>query len=268
MKVRFWGVRGSIPTPGAATAEYGGNTSCVEVTSGAGATLVLDAGTGLRVFGLDYLKRKNASKTIPLLISHSHWDHIQGFPFFVPVHIPGYTIEIYGDGEIRKSLAAQMRPPVFPVDFRKLPSNIKYHTVEDSVFKVADFKITPFTLVHPQKVLGFRIEAGGKCIVYATDTEHKFDAREKNIIKAIKGADMLLYDAQYTPEEYDGGRTGWGHSTYLAGIDVAKKANVKTLVLFHHEPTHDDAAVNQILKEARKKFPNTIAAREGLILDV
>jgi len=268
MKVRFWGVRGSIPTPGAATAEFGGNTSCVEVISDTGETLVLDAGTGLRVFGLDYLKRPDASRTVHLLISHSHWDHIQGFPFFIPVHIPGYTIKIHGDGDVMKSLAMQMRPPVFPVDFRKLPSKIEYHSVGTAVFKVAGFKVKPFTLVHPQKVLGFRIEAGGKSLVYATDTEHKFDAAEKEIIKAIKGADLLMYDAQYTPDEYEKGKVGWGHSTYTAGIEVAKKAGVKTLVLFHHEPTHDDVAIRKIVDESRKIFPNTLAAREGLLLEV
>lgn len=269
MKVKFWGVRGSICAPGRETAGVGGNTSCVEISTSSGGTIVCDAGTGIRLFGLDYLKRPGATRTLDLFISHAHWDHIQGFPFFVPAMLADFTLNIYGLREVYESLRIQMKEPRFPLNFDDLKSNIVFHDMDGkTAIEAAGARITPFSLLHPQEVLGFRIEDQGKVVSYSSDTEHTFGAQTESFIEAIRGSDVLLYDAQYTPDEYSKGRIGWGHSTYVAATEIAREAGVKALVLFHHEPAHDDATIDYIESKAQELFPNTIAAREGLVLDV
>ncbi len=268
MRVRFWGVRGSIPTPGEKTVEFGGNTSCVEVEAADGNIIILDAGTGIREFGLDYIKRKNSTRTIHLFISHVHWDHIQGMPFFIPLLLSDFTIHFYGNKNMRKHLAAQMKAPYFPLDFNQTQSEKHFHTMKEGGVEVGDCLITPFWLVHPQEVMGFRVQEGSRAVCYSSDTEHEFGEDIDTYIENIRDADILLYDAQYTPEQYDHGRIGWGHSTYEAAVGIAGRAGVKKLVLFHHEPTHDDKTLRSIERKAKKLFKNTISAREGMILEV
>jgi phosphoribosyl 1,2-cyclic phosphodiesterase len=272
MKITFWGVRGSIASPGAETAKVGGNTSCVEVACG-DTRIILDAGTGLRALG-DKLVSEGSTEA-HLLLSHYHWDHIQGLPFFVPTYLPSSRLTVYGAAgpmPIREVLAHQMCAPVFPVPFMDVAA--RFHTRElssgDSV-AVGGARVTAAKLNHPGGVLGYRIEHGGRTVVYATDTEH-FACPDPAILGLARGADVLIYDAQYTPEEYRGeagpSKAGWGHSTFEVGRALAREAGVGTLVLFHHDPRRTDAAVAEIVDRARPLFSRTVAAREGSWLDL
>lgn len=272
-KVRFWGVRGSIATPGPQTAGIGGNTSQVEVQCD-DERLLLDAGTGLRALG-DELMRTGV-KRAHLLLSHLHWDHIQGLPFFVPAYMPGAELSIWGPGGDRASLAevlaTQMGAPTFPVRFDELGSRVELHQIKGgSRFQIGTASVRTARLNHPGGVLGYRIEHAGKVLVYATDVEH-YAAADPALVDLARDADVLIYDAQYTPEQYRGehgpSKVGWGHSTFEAGAEVARRAGARKLVLFHHDPRHDDEAVLRIEARARELFPETIAAREGLELEL
>ncbi|MCB9622695.1 MAG: MBL fold metallo-hydrolase [Sandaracinus sp.] len=274
MKIRFWGVRGSIASPGEATARTGGNTSCVEVRCG-DRVFALDAGTGLRGLG-DQLQREAAREGRPveltLLLSHLHWDHIQGLPFFGPIYAPGTRIHVAGptapELSLRDALAQQMRPPTFPVAFEDLPSHLETRSLRHGTrFEVDDVSIRVAKLNHPGGgVLAFRLDWKGRSVVYATDTEH-YACVDPVLAKLAHGADVLIYDAQYRPEEYSGEvgmpKVGWGHSTFAAGTELAHAANVGTLVLFHHDPARDDEGVDAIEADARARFASTEAAREG-----
>jgi len=268
MKIRFWGVRGSVPTPGENTVKFGGNTACVEINTSCGTPLIFDAGTGIRSLGFDYLKRENKSNVIHLFISHVHWDHIQGFPYFVPIYLADMEINIYSGADIRKEFSMQMSPPYFPVPLEELNSTIRFHTVGGAGVEIGGALITPVSLVHPQEVFGYTVYESGKTIVYSSDTEYAKENFEEAYIETVRGADALLFDAQYTPEEYYNNRIGWGHSTYEVATEIAKKAGVKKLVLFHHEPTHNDVAIESIEKKAQTLFPATVAAREGMTIEV
>lgn len=272
LEVKFWGVRGSVAAPGPATSEVGGNTSCVEVRAGA-TTLVLDAGTGLRNLG-DALLQQGRSN-VHLLLSHLHWDHIQGLPFFVPAYLPGTHLDVYGPtdlAELAATLAAQMRPPTFPVRFEDLRSSIALHrAVPGRATILGEARVLAEPLNHPGGVLGYRIEHGGRSVVYATDTEHEPES-DARLIELARGADLLIYDSMYTPEEYRGEtgppKTGWGHSTFRDGARIAREAGVGTLVLFHHDPSRSDADVRALLQRAREEFEHVVAAREGLGFDL
>jgi phosphoribosyl 1,2-cyclic phosphodiesterase len=274
MQITFWGVRGSIPAPGPTTVEIGGNTSCVEVRAGK-AILIFDGGTGLRMLG------KKLAKEMPLtahmFFSHVHWDHIQGFPFFEPAFVAGNTFHLFGGNNVSRTLeetlAGQMDHPNFPVHLGVMGATMTFKDVpEDRAVEVDDglgglVRVTTARGNHPQGVFAFRVEHQGKAIVYATDTEHYEGRIDQGLAGLAKGAEVLIYDSQYTPEEY-AAKKGWGHSTFEEGVKLAKLAGVKRLVLFHHDPTQNDAAVKQ--KEARAKaiFPDVTAAYEGLVLDV
>ena len=271
----FWGVRGSIPVPGPATATIGGNTSCVEVRCGE-SILVFDGGTGLRGLGNQLLKQMPV--TVHLFFSHVHWDHIQGFPFFAPAFVPGNTIHMYGGrnvaGTVETALAGQMESPNFPVVLKDLPSRLVFHDMkEDEPMEIdGAIRITPTSGNHPGGVLVYRVEYRGKTLVYATDTEH-YALPDPKLVKAAQGADVLIYDSQYTPEEYAGtngasAKTGWGHSTFEAAIQLAEAAGVKKYVLYHHDPGQDDAAVREKERRAKAIFPDSIAAFEGLTIDL
>ncbi|HOX28370.1 MAG TPA: MBL fold metallo-hydrolase [bacterium] len=267
MKIRFWGVRGSIPTPGKNTLIVGGNTSCVEILSESGSSLIFDSGTGIREFGFDYLKRENFQKQLHVFISHVHWDHIQGFPFFVPAYLPAMEINIHGQEKVKTALKAQMSSPFFPVGFGELKAKLNFIEITEEPLKAGGCVITPFLMKHPQDDIGFSIEENGKKVVYSGDTEHSLGGDHASFIAFMKNADMLIFDAQYTPEEYKS-RIGWGHSSFEVAVEVAKEAGVKKLVLFHHEPTHDDAFIERIEAQTREMFENTVAAREGMIIEV
>lgn len=269
MRITFWGVRGSIAAPGPDTVEVGGNTSCVEVVCGA-TRLVLDAGTGLRRLG-DRLVAEGPVD-VALLLSHFHWDHIQGLPFFVPAYLPSTRLSIVGGANgvmpLRTALAHQMTAPVFPVRLDELGADLALREVRHGEeLEIGEARVRVAKLNHPGGVHAFRIEHGGRSLVYATDTEH-YACVDPTLRALAEGADVLVYDSQYTPEEYrgDGGRSkvGWGHSTYEAGAALARQAGVGLYVLFHHDPQRSDAGVADIERRARALFPSSVAAREGM----
>jgi phosphoribosyl 1,2-cyclic phosphodiesterase len=268
-KVRFWGVRGSVPTPGPTTASVGGNTSCVEVRAGE-EVIILDAGTGLRRLG-EHLRARRDELRASILFSHVHWDHIQGLPFFAPVFHPTTELALYGSPEherLEDALTRQMTGPNFPVPFEALPSALSFHAVQsDEPFSIGPARITPRLLNHPNGVYAYRIDVGDRSLVYATDTEHYPDRLDHDLVELSGDADMLIYDAMYTPDDYPQ-RIGWGHSTWVEAVKVARAANVSTLVLFHHDPASDDARVATIERQAAAAFPGALAAREGLVLTV
>lgn len=278
MMIRFWGVRGSIAAPGAQTAKVGGNTSCVEVVCGSGQTgaetrIVLDAGTGLRGLG-DRLLADGAlaqgGVKLNLLLSHYHWDHIQGLPLFTPLYLPSTQLSVYGPGfggGVDAVLRAQMKAPVFPVEYAELASRIQTADLAaGQQTPIGDALVRTAKLNHPGGVFGYRIDHAGHSLVYATDTEH-YACPDPALISLCRDADVLIYDSMYLPEEYRGetgaSRVGWGHSTFEAAAEIARAAGVRQLVLFHHDPARDDWAVVELEARARELFPNTSAAREG-----
>ncbi len=267
MDVRFWGVRGSIPVSGAEYAT-GGNTPCVEI-SHQGHRLILDGGSGLRQLGAAH---RGAPLDATLLFSHVHWDHIQGVPFFGPAFHPASKLRIVGaarpSGSVRDALAQQMHPPTFPITLDALRAQIAWKdVVGGQTFEDGPFKITAIDLPHPDGVLGWRVEADGKAVVFATDIEHG-GAIWRTLVDAAQGVDLLIHDAQYTREEYDGvvgpPRRGWGHSTIEEALEVARLADAKRLVLFHHDPSRTDAQLRDIEAASRQIRPNTAIAREGV----
>ncbi|MCU1281327.1 MAG: Metal-dependent hydrolase of the beta-lactamase superfamily [bacterium] len=279
MRVRFWGVRGSIASAGPETAQVGGNTSCVEVRVAAGAgiegavdgdtLIVLDAGTGLRRLG-ESLRGPVAAH---LFLSHLHWDHIQGFPFFAPAYVPGNSIRLYAPercathGDVRAALDAQMRAPHFPVGLDAMRAELSFAPfAAGAELTIGAATVRAAAAKHPNGCLAYRVSAGGRSIVYATDTEHDGSGRlDADLLELARGADVLVYDAQYTADEYASKR-GWGHSTAEEGARLAEAAGVGQLVLYHHDPAHDDWQVARIEAAARGRFANTVAAREGLTL--
>ena len=272
MTVRFWGVRGSIAVPGDATREVGGNTSCVEVRCG-DARFILDAGTGIRELG-NALCRDGVEETT-LLLSHLHWDHIQGFPFFAPLYSTRHRLRVLGGGPpemgVRDALSLQMKPPTFPVLFDELPCRIESRTVRHGLsVSYEGVEIQCAKLNHPGGgVFAYRLNYGGRSVVYATDTEH-YGCVDPTLRRLAQNADVLIYDSQYTPGEYRGDegppRTGWGHSTFEAGAALAHAAKVSRYVLFHHDPARDDEGVAKIEDRAKKLFQRSEAAREGMEL--
>lgn len=264
LTVRFLGVRGSIATPGMAA---GGNTACLEVVAG-DTRIILDAGTGLRTLGNERMASGIRNSTI--LLSHLHWDHVAGLQFFTPVYVPGYRVEIASgpNGVMSHDAAIRslFRAPFFPVDFDDLGGTVTTRELRpNDKFQIGDITITMAKLNHPDPVYGYRLEHGGQSIVYATDTEH-FSCVDPTLKKLAAGADILIYDSQYTPEEYPQ-KVGWGHSTWLAGAELARAAGVPQLVMFHHDPSRTDAQLAALEAAAQAALPGTVAAREGMILN-
>jgi phosphoribosyl 1,2-cyclic phosphodiesterase len=264
IEIRFWGVRGSIASSGPGRQQVGGNTSCVEVRAGE-QLIILDAGTGLRDLGVE-LMRRGGRVDATLLVSHLHWDHIQGFPFFAPAYSPESRLAIYGPRpELLDAFAAQMRPPHFPVGLDAMRAALDFHGVSPGVrFALGDVEVRTAAARHPGGCLAWRLDHGGRSLVYATDTEHGGDgALDRELVELARGADVLIYDAQYTPAEYAHKR-GWGHSTAEEGARLAAAAAVGRLILFHHDPSHDDWEIARIEAATRARFPMTWAAREGM----
>lgn len=274
-RIRFWGVRGSIPVPGPDTAEIGGNTSCVEVRAGS-ARLIFDGGTGLRLCGNAMMKELPI--TAHLFFSHVHWDHIQGFPFFGPAFVPGNTIHMYGSanvtGTVETALAGQMEMPNFPVHLTMLPAKLHFHNLREGEVVPIDgeVKVTSAAGNHPGGVLAYRVDYKGKSVVYATDTEH-YSIPDPKLVALARDADVLIFDTMYTPEEYSGAsggvpKTGWGHAHFAAGVELVKAAGVRRYVLFHHDPGQTDAMVREKERRTKELFPSSIAAYEGLSIDL
>jgi phosphoribosyl 1,2-cyclic phosphodiesterase len=281
MHITFWGVRGSIPTPGPNTVQIGGNTSCVEVRAGK-AILIFDGGTGLRLLGKKLLAEMPLSAH--MFFSHVHWDHIQGFPFFEPAFVAGNVFHLYGGNNVSRTLgetlAGQMDHPNFPVNLSAMGAKMSFRDLAEGETVEIEDGVGGRVLVknargnHPQGVFAFRVEHLGKAIVYATDTEHYEGRIDDKLLQLARGADVLIYDAQYTPEEYEGtagvggSKKGWGHSTFEEGAKLAKLAGVRRMVLFHHDPIQSDAAVRDKEVRARTVFPDVVAAYEGLTIAV
>jgi phosphoribosyl 1,2-cyclic phosphodiesterase len=273
--VHFWGVRGSIPTPSLATVRYGGNTPCVEMRCN-GKRLIFDGGTGLRVLGQYLLAEMPLEAHI--FFSHSHWDHIQGFPFFMPAFIKGNTFQIYGkvapNGQtIRDRLSAQMLPPFFPVPLGVMGAEMQFHDIEvPSRFELGDgITIETGELNHPGEATGYRVSWGDRAVVYATDTEHHHEGLDENLIHLARHADVLIIDCAYTDEEYwskNAPKIGWGHSTWQEAVKLAIAAQVKTLVIFHHDPLHGDEELDEIGRQAKARFNGAIVAREGMTITI
>jgi len=297
MKARFWGTRGSIPTPGKSTVVYGGNTPCVEIRLHRNQLVILDAGTGIRNLG-DSLIATGESVTAHLLISHPHWDHVQGFPFFKPAFISGNEITIIGgqskDVTLRQMIADLMDKVYFPIQMNELKAKINFHPIKEETLKLYDGTLTSCYVNHPSFALGYRLDVAGRSLVYISDNE-PFDREVaksvKNVEKVIveryskskgdpnqrifefaRGADILIHDSTYTPEEYVN-HVGWGHSHYLFSLEVAAEAGVRKLVLFHHDQTHSDAQIGEILRTCRKEIKtrkykfDCVAAAEGMELE-
>jgi phosphoribosyl 1,2-cyclic phosphodiesterase len=271
VEIRFWGVRGSVASSGPGLARVGGNTSCVEVVH-EGTRLIFDAGTGVRPLG-EALLRDARPVQASLFFSHLHWDHVQGFPFFAPAYLASSELVLHGPGhdgasELQAALERQMQPPGFPVTLASMRARLRFCSAEHQrPIRSGPFCVTPFALPHPQGSMGYRVEAGGATFVYATDVELTLADLSPEIAHGMRGADVLCLDAQYTPEEYAGRtgpcRKGWGHSTMLDAACIAQSVGARRLVLFHHDPAHNDDAVEQMADAARQIFPCAQPAREG-----
>jgi phosphoribosyl 1,2-cyclic phosphodiesterase len=288
LRVRFWGTRGSIPSPGPATVRYGGNTPCVEVRTSSGWLIVLDAGTGIRELGRSLIERANGAPIRgDIFLTHVHWDHIQGIPFFGPLFQRGNQFTIWGSKSLEPTLdrvvRSQMSPVVFPVAFEQLDATIDFGELAEGRRSANGYEVRAFEVRHPGGALGYRFAEGGKraaALVYISDNElgtgATYDTRagwRHELVEFVRGARMLVHDSTYTAEEYERHR-GWGHSTYEDAVELALDAGVETLVLFHHKPERTDDEVDQRAAECRALVKQRgakleiIAAAEGLALAV
>jgi phosphoribosyl 1,2-cyclic phosphodiesterase len=271
MNLRFWGVRGSIPTPHADRLRYGGNTTCLEIDSqDQEQVVIIDCGSGLRSLG-EELALRPPIRRVHILLTHFHWDHIQGLPYFPPLFQHNLDIVFYSvwpPDRVRGLLQVQMADPFFPVPFAAIPSNVEFRHVEcGRPFSAGPFRADAFPLRHPQGATGFRLRQDGTVLVHASDHEHGDDGIDAGVIRAARHADMLVMDAQYTPEEYET-KVGWGHSSFAQAVEAARGANVNRLVLFHHDPMHSDTFLDGMLERARLLYPNTDMACEGKVFEV
>ncbi len=292
--VRFWGVRGSIPTPGPSTSRYGGNTPCLELNYGQDKLFILDAGSGIRALGQHLLTQGKPVKA-HIFISHMHWDHIQGIPFFVPAYIPGNEFTFHGaqeaDMRLEDILSDQMNPVNFPVQIDEMRSTFNFDKIYEGSYEIDGIKVETIYLNHPGYALGYKFFINNKILVYCSDNEpypvypqtgdssvdpddgQFIEDNNQKLINFTRDADILIHDAQYTPEEYKT-KYQWGHSPYDYTVKIALAANVKTLVLFHHDPVHDDQFVDQIVDAAKKlswqagSTMKIIGATEGMNLSL
>ena len=267
--VRFWGVRGSIACPGDEYGRYGGNTSCVEVRCGPH-RLIFDGGTGLRPLGKEL--REQEPIDLDLFFSHSHFDHISGLPFFSSMFQPANRLRLWAghllpERTLRDVLCTMMDEPLFPVPLEIFTAQTSYHDFRagETLQPREGLTLRTTPLNHPNRATGYRAEYAGKSVCYVTDTEHHNGHPDENILALIRGCDLFIYDATYTDEEYPR-YTGWGHSTWQEGVRLAEAAKVGSLVLFHHDPGHDDAFLDGVGAAAAQMRPGTVLAREGAIL--
>jgi phosphoribosyl 1,2-cyclic phosphodiesterase len=262
-QLRLWGVRGSTPTPVEQNLGHGGNTPCVEILSGEDEIFIIDAGTGIRALGATIAARPPTA--IHIFFTHFHWDHLQGLPFFAPLFSPQSRIvfhSVHPPEELHTILARQMATPFFPVDFAAVAAHTEFRTLA-SPQRFGEVTLQTFPLHHPQGSVGYCISDAHRSVVYATDHEPGNAEVDRGLRAIARNADALIYDAQYTAEEY-ASRKGWGHSTWQEAVAIAKEAKVRRLVLFHHDPNRDDRALEEIVAQAQREFPNTVAAREAM----
>jgi phosphoribosyl 1,2-cyclic phosphodiesterase len=294
MKVRFWGVRGSLPVPGRKTERYGGNTSCVEVRSDAGTRIVVDAGTGIRKLGKELVAEDAGTSEVHLLISHTHWDHIQGLPFFSPLYQKGNQLCVYArkrdDLHLRAVFASQTDDPYFPIPFEEAKADIAFRELSDSAqFEIADVKVACARLNHPYIATAYRLTVDGASVVYVSDTapfsdilfEDQFVAQppgpgaelpvadrqklarmREGIVRLCEGADLVVYDTMFTPDDYRR-IPHFGHSRPSDALQICREAGARQLALFHHAPERSDAEVDAILADTK-----AMAKREGIGLDI
>jgi phosphoribosyl 1,2-cyclic phosphodiesterase/CheY-like chemotaxis protein len=289
VRIKFWGTRGSIATPGPETARYGGNTPCVEVRSARGTLVVIDCGTGARLLGRKLMSDGANGLRGNLLISHTHWDHIQGIPFFDPLFARGAEWDIFGPkglsgshdlgASLREALAGQMQYDYFPVSLDECSARIRFHDLVEGSFDLDDIKVSTRYLNHPALTLAYRLEADGVTVVYASDHEPhsrtvafgegELAEQDRRHAEFVEGADLLIHDAQYTAEEYPE-KIGWGHSPVEYAVNLSRYARVKRLALTHHDPLRDDAAIDGIIATIRQhaSSPDIFAAFEGQVVEL
>jgi len=266
MKLEFWGVRGTMPICGSDRIKYGGNTICSAVYAEDDTPIIIDAGTGIKKLGDKLLWKKGGKPlNLSILLTHFHLDHIQGFPFFAPLYLPDATLTIYTPQtpeETEQYLSGLMSGRYFPVDFWGTPSKKIYHQIQGD-FSLKGVRISMCPLHHPQGSVAYRLATDKRSVVFATDTEHPAQGIDERLVKFAEGADDFIYDATYTLDEYESGRVGWGHSTWLEGTRLAEEAQVKNLYLHHFNPDHSDKQIDEIVAKAREKFPETSGAKES-----
>jgi phosphoribosyl 1,2-cyclic phosphodiesterase/DNA-binding response OmpR family regulator len=285
MQVQFWGTRGSIAKAGPGTVRYGGNTACVEVRSAAGTLVVLDCGTGAHGLGHALAEARSGPRRGHILITHTHWDHIQGFPFFAPLRQAGDTWDVYAPRGLRESLrdtlAGQMEYTYFPISLEAFAATVHYHDLVEGAFTIGDIRVSTQYLNHTALTLGYRLEADGVTVVYATDHEpHSptlaagdaagLAGEDRRHVEFLGGADLVIHDAQYTAAEYPA-KAGWGHSTVESVVAVARLAGARRLALFHHDPLRDDDAMDHLVTAARRQADGSLdvfAGTEGTTIDV
>jgi phosphoribosyl 1,2-cyclic phosphodiesterase len=272
MRVRFWGVRGSIACPGPSTIRYGGNTPCIEVRCGEH-VLVFDAGTGLRPLGLELIKDKSI-RQVDIFITHCHLDHVVGLPFFAPLFRKGYRVRVWAgnllpSNSIERVMRMLMSSPLFPIEMEIFKAAIEFHDFRsgDVLGPYDNIVLRTAPLDHPDGSNGYRLEYGGRTFALVSDTEGFPGKCDNDLLSLADHADLMVYDATFTEDEIVS-RVGWGHSTWLRGIRLADKANVKHLCLFHHDPTHDDDFMDRLAAEANDAREGTVTAREGQIIDL
>jgi phosphoribosyl 1,2-cyclic phosphodiesterase len=290
MKVRFWGVRGSIASPGPKTVRYGGNTTCIEIRTDNNELIIIDAGTG--IFPLSQTLLAELPVTANVFITHSHWDHIQGLPFFIPNFIPGNVLRLHGAFDpvtgkgVEQIMAVQLQYSYFPVREAEMKANIEYVTLApEKSIQIGSATVTPYLMNHPVVDFGYRVEAHGKSVFFTGDHEPPFniyepgeeayaeyqsfvDEKSESILRAMRGVDVLISDSSYTEQEYPT-KKGWGHGTFNTSIEYAKKAGAKVLFCTHHEPTRSDDALDAVFNQVLADHPSHVGdpvyrlAREG-----
>jgi phosphoribosyl 1,2-cyclic phosphodiesterase len=262
IRLKLWGVRGSLPSPGPSTKVFGGNTSCLEVRCGDD-IFIFDAGSGIRELGMELMKSMPVRAR--MFFTHYHWDHVLGFPFFIPAYVPGNEFHIYGESKRRRSprqiLAGQMSFPYFPVSLDAMRAKLTFHTLRpSSQLKFGEVTVKTHRLNHPFDAMGYRVEYRGSSVAYISDYEH-FSHTDEPLVEFVRGVDAMIYDSAFSDAEYVT-KQGWGHSTWEEGVKLAQASEVKLLIISHHEPTHDDDHMENIEREARKLHKNAVVARE------